>query len=196
MTSRKTIGFVFIEGFADWEFGFLSGSTAEWFDDDCIALTPEGGQVTSMGGFKLTGDRGLAAADNGDLDAIAVIGSDHWAAENHPDIAPLLNAVGERGGVIGGICAGTLALVRAGLFKNRAHTSNGRDWILHHLPDYPGADHYRDVPHAVVEDRVISAPGSAPGTFAIAFLEALHPDRTKQLSEMRAMFAAEYNLGS
>lgn len=145
-----------------------------------------------MGGFKLTGDRGVTAAENSDLDALAVIGSDHWAAENHPDITPLLNAIAEHGGVIGGICAGTLALARAGLSKIRAHPSNGRDWILHHLPDYVGADRYRDVPHAIVDNQVISAPGSAPGTFAIAFLEALHPDPTEQFSEMRAMFASEY----
>jgi putative intracellular protease/amidase len=195
MTAR-TIGFVFIQGFADWEFGFLSGAASDWFATRPVALTPKGVPVVSIGGFELAGQRGLTPEESGDLDAVAVIGSDSWAATSHPDVAPLLASVAERGGVVGGICAGTLALARAGLFRERAHTSNGRDWILGHVPDYPGAERYRDVPHAVTDRRLISAPGSAPGTFAIAFLEALYPDRTEQIAQMRTMFASEYRGGS
>ena len=40
---------------------------------------------------------------------------------------------------------------------------------------------------------IVSAPGSAPGTFALAVLEALYPDRRGQLDEMRAMFSKEYS---
>jgi hypothetical protein len=43
MTGR-TIGFVFIEGYADWEFGLLSGSAAEWFGARCVALTRSAGR--------------------------------------------------------------------------------------------------------------------------------------------------------
>jgi putative intracellular protease/amidase len=188
----KKIGFVFIEGYADWEFGFLSGSAVEWFGGSTVALTPGGAPVVSIGGFQLAGHRGITAEENGDLDAVAVIGSDGWAEKGHPDVSPLLNAVAERGGVVGGICAGTLALARAGLFKDKAHTSNGRDWILGHLPDYAGADHYRDVPHAVTAGRLVSAPGSAPGTFAIAFFDSLYPEEKAKTDQMRAIFASEY----
>lgn len=191
----RTIGFVFIQGFADWEFGFLSGAAVEWFGARPVALTPAAAPVVSIGGFTLTGERGLTPAENRDLDAVALIGSDGWAEKDHPDVAPLLVSVAERGGVVGGICAGTLALARAGLFRNKAHTSNGRDWILGHVPGYPGAEHYRDVPHAVADGRLVSAPGTAPGTFAIAFLEALHPQATEPIAKMRAMFASEYQAG-
>jgi putative intracellular protease/amidase len=191
----QTIGFVFIEGFADWEFGFLSGAAADWFDIRPVALTPGGASVVSIGGFRLAGQRGLTPEESRDLDAVAVIGSDGWAAERHPDVAPLLLSVAERGAVVGGICAGTLALARAGLFRDRAHTSNGRGWILGHVPDYAGAEHYRDVPHAVTDGRLISAPGSAPGTFALAFLEALYPEQNEQIAQMRTMFAGEYRAG-
>jgi putative intracellular protease/amidase len=168
----RTIGFVFIQGFADWEFGFLSGAASDWFDTRPVALTPKGATVVSIGGFELAGQRGLTAEESADLDGVAVIGSDQWAAKSHPDMAPLLVSVAERGGVVGGICAGTLALARAGLFRDRAH------------------------PHAVTDRRLISAPGSAPGTFAIAFLETLYPEQTEQLAQMRTMFAGEYRGGS
>ena len=51
-------------------------------------------------------------------------------------------------------------------------------------------------PHAVADGRLVSAPGSAPGTFAIAFLEALYPEQKEQLAQMRAMFAGEYRAAS
>jgi hypothetical protein len=92
----------------------------------------------------------------------------------------------------GAICAGTLALARAGLFRDKTHTSNGRDWILGRVPDYAGAERYRDVAHAVADGLLISAAGSAPGTFAIAFLEALYPEATEQIAQMRRVFAGEY----
>lgn len=145
-----------------------------------------------MSGFHLTPDRGLDVAENADLDAVAVIGSDHWAAGSHPDPSPLLKAVAARGGVVGGICAGTLALARSGLFEAARHTSNGRDWILNHEPAYAGSSHYVDVPHAVADGRIVSAPGSAPGTFALAFLKALYPEQEGQLAEMKALFAREF----
>lgn len=194
MPRGKTIGLVFIEGYADWEFGLLSaavGGGEEWFDGRVVALSPTVKPLTSIGGLVLTPERGTDPEANKDLDAVAVIGSDGWS-ENPPDIASLLKTVAARGGVVGGICAGTLALARAGLFTKAAHTSNGRDWITHWAPGYEGKENYRDVPHAVAGGRIVSAPGSAPGTFTIEFLKALHPDQSAKVAEMKAMFAKEY----
>ncbi len=106
----------------------------------------------------------------------------------------MLNTVAGRGGLVGGICAGTLALARAGLFKDVAHTSNGRDWIAGHEPAYAGREHYQDVAHAVADRAIVSAPGSAPGTFALTFLHALYPEKQDTLAEMRGMFSKEYAL--
>lgn len=188
----KTVGLVFIHRYADWEYGLLAASAMEWFGARILALTPGGSPVASAAGLRLAGDRGLEPAANTDLDAVAVIGSDVWATPDAPDVSKLLTSVAARGGVVGGICAGTLALARAGLFAEAKHTSNGRKWILEHLPTYAGATHYQDVPHAVADGGVVSAPGNAPGTFAHRFLLALYPEREKQLKDMLAMFAKEY----
>lgn len=196
MSEPRKIGFVFIPKFADWEFGLLAGSATDWFGLETVALTPDGRSMTSIGGFRLSGERSLDPAENADLDAVAVIGSDTWATADAPDVSPLLRTVAARGGVVGGICAGTLALARAGLFEGVGHTSNGRDWILKHLPDYAGREHYRDVPHATVDGRIVTAPGSAPGTFAVEFLSTLIPGKGEQFGQMRAMFAREYAVGS
>jgi len=191
MSNRK-IGLVFIDGWADWEFGFLSGSASDWFQSDIVALSPNAKPVRSIGGLLLTPDRATDPAENADLDAVVAIGSDNWNTANPPDLAPLLKAVADRGGVVAGICAGTLALARAGLFVNAAHTSNGRDWIGQILPGYAGEENYRDVPYAVADGRVVSAPGSAPGTFAAAVLQALYPEKAEMVAQAKAMFAKEY----
>lgn len=193
---QKTIGFLFIEGFADWEYGLLAASAAEWFGARAISLTPDGKPVKGISGFRLTPDRSAGVDENGDLDAVAVIGSDNWAGNAPPDVADLLAAVASRGGVVGGICAGTLALARAGVFEKARHTSNGRDWINGHEAGYAGDSNYQDVPYAVADGKVVSAPGSAPGTFALAFLKALYPQRSGDIAGMRTLFAREYAEGS
>lgn len=192
MAQGKTIGLIFIEGYADWEFGLLSASVGEWFAGRVVALSPGAKPVRSIGRLMLTPERATDAESNGDLDAVAVIGSDGWAGADAPDVGPLLKAVNARNGVVGGICAGTLALARAGLFANTAHTSNGREWISGLVPGYAGNEHYRDEPRAVSGGRIISAPGSAPGTFATEFLGILYPEKSDNAAEMKAMFAKEY----
>lgn len=194
MRQGKTVGLIFIEGYADWEFGLLSaaiGGGEEWFDGRVVALSPQTGPLRSIGGLLLVPERGTDPTDNEDLDGVAVIGSDGWS-ENAPDVAPLLKSVAARGGVTGGICAGTLALARAGLFAKAAHTSNGRDWIAQCVPGYRGQENYRDVPRAVSDNSIVSAPGSAPGTFAVEFMAALHPEQTAKVAEMKAMLVREY----
>lgn len=93
---------------------------------------------------------------------------------------------------MGGICAGTLALARAGLFAKVAHTSNDRDRVATLVPEYQGKEHYRDVQRAVVDGGIIPAPGSAPGTFAAEFLRTLHPGEADRATEMKAVFARQY----
>ncbi|MER8574034.1 DJ-1/PfpI family protein [Mesorhizobium sp. M1338] len=192
MPERKTIGFLFIEGFADWEYGLLAASAVEWFGARAVSLTPDGKPVTGISGFRLTPDRSAEADKNTDLDAVAVIGSDQWFGKAPPDVTDLLHAVASRDGVVGGICAGTLALARAGLFEKARHTSNGRDWIYGHEAGYAGDSNYQDVPYAVADGKIVSAPGSAPGTFALAFLNTLYPERGSDLAQMRTLFAKEY----
>ncbi len=67
---------------------------------------------------------------------------------------------------------GKSVLAQAGLLDQLRHTSNCAD-NLASLPGYAGALLYQDVPHAVADQRVITAPGTAPVTFAAAVLAAL-----------------------
>ena len=42
----------------------------------------------------------------------------------------------------------------------------------------------------MAEGAIVSAPGSAPGTFALEFLLRCYPDKEAQFAEMRAIFGA------
>ena len=188
----KTVGFIFIDRFAEWEYGLLAASAVEWFGADTIALTPKGLPVRSLAGFTLLGGRPVSDDSVAACDAVVVVGSENWFGAAAPDIAPLLKQAAGAGSVVAGICAGTLPLARAGLFAGRAHTSNGRNWIRERLGYYPGDSRYRDEPHAVVDGPIVSAPGSAPGTFALGVLSVLYPGQRELLAELRATFASEY----
>lgn len=192
MSDRKTLGLVLISPFADWEFGYLAGSAREWFGMEVVSLSPDGAPVDSIGGLRVQADRAIADPRNADLTAVAAIGSDSWAAKDPDGLSELLRAVHGRGGVVAGICGATLALARAGLFEGCSHTSNGAGWIEARIGPYAGSERYNDVAHAVSDGRIVSAPGTAPGTFACAALEAVFPERGETFAEMRALFAREY----
>ena len=180
MAEQKTIGFVFIEGFADWEYGLLAASAVEWFGAKAVSLTPDGKPVKSMSGFRLTPDRSADPAENTDLDAVAVIGSDKWASNNPPDVAPLLKAVAEaRRRCRRHLRRHACACPRRPVSRSRPHQQRprldpGERARLCRLRQY------QDVPHAVAEGAIVSAPGSAPGTFALEFLRRF--TRTKKPS--------------
>ncbi|WP_375565932.1 DJ-1/PfpI family protein [Oceaniradius stylonematis] len=192
MSENKRMGLVLIEAFADWEYGLLAASAVAWFGCSLTVLTPGAGIVTSMAGARIAGEAALEGAKAESYDALALIGSDRWEQGAATPADDLARDVLERGGTVGAICGGTVALARSGLLEGRAHTSNGRKWLREAAGSYAGAEHYRDTPAAVRDGPVVTAPGTAPATFAIAMLEAMLPGRAEQIGQMRAMMAAEH----
>jgi len=88
MDAEKVIGVVFLDKWADWEAGLLTGSVPEWFGGKLVSISPDGSPVRSQGGLLLHVDRAAAAHDNDYLDGVAVIGSDMWL----PTIRPTFQA--------------------------------------------------------------------------------------------------------
>ena len=190
---QKTIGIVLIDGFADWEFGLLAGGAAAHFGAKVVFMSPDGKPVTSIGGLEARPARGISPGENGDLDAVALIGSDTWTSDAAPDLSPLLTLVRAKGGVAGGICAATAALAKGGFLEGLRHTSNGREWLKGHAAGYPGAALYQDVPSAVSDSKIVTAPGTAPISFAAEFLANVYPEMRQMTEGVKAMFAAEHS---
>lgn len=127
-------------------------------------------------------------------EVLVVVGGTLWETERAPDISALLNEQFQRGATLAGICGGTLALARAGLLNGRAHTSNDAGFLTRHAEGYTGQRHFVASAAAVVDDRVITAPGSAPVSFTAAVFSAAGLDE-ETLRQFSAMLAAEHAVG-
>lgn len=189
MTAIVTI---LADGFADWETALLNAGARGYFGIDTKFATPGGKPVTSAGGLKVTPDLAVEDIDPARLDALVVCGGTAWASDTPPDIAAVLLATRDAGKTVAGICDGTLALARAGILDNVAHTSNSPD----NLPStgYAGAAHYKDQPQAVIDGRIVTAPGTAPVSFMGGVLETLDL-RDGNLDYYLGLYGAEHRAG-
>jgi putative intracellular protease/amidase len=162
------ITIVLTEGYSDWEIGVLAGTGGAYYGADIKFVSPEGGAVTGISGLK-TGALGRFSAPDGGV--VVVCGGPEFESDTPPEIEERLKEAYENGCAVAGICGATLALARAGLLDDVAHTSNGLDY-LQAVKTYQGAAHYRDQPQAVRDGRIITAAAPAPASFAVAVLEA------------------------
>ncbi|AXC50462.1 thiamine biosynthesis protein ThiJ [Paracoccus suum] len=186
MADLKPVLVVLPQGFADWETPMISAAGSDFYGLRVSHATPGGGRVTSIGG--LTVDLPDFAPEGDEV--IVLCGSDIWARPEAPQIEATLQDAASRGQTIAAICGGTLALARAGLVDARAHTSNSADFI-ERAQGYKGAAHYRDVPHAVADGGVITAPGTAPISFAAEVLTAAGVS-AEDVDQFRTMLGAEH----
>ena len=166
-----TIVTILTEGFADWETTLLNGVARSFYKAETLYATPLGKPVTSAGGLQVTPTLALEAIDLDALDALVVCGGSIWQGPEAPDLAPILNAAHDKGKVVGAICDATVAAARSGLLDAIDHTSNAAGYL--DGTGYKGKAHYRDVPHAVASQKVITAPATAPVSFMAEILRTI-----------------------
>lgn len=186
---------LFNHGWADWEAGFVLAALREHFGFSVRIATPGGVEVASIGGVRAAADLAFDAVDPGEAEVLLVIGSVRWVAVEDPAVTALLRRARAAGLVLGAICAGTLAAARAGLLDDRPHTSNSLAFLRDRAPAYGGAAFYRDQPRAVTGGRLVTAPGSAPASFAVAVLRLALPEREADIAAYEAMLGAEHARG-
>lgn len=181
---------ILTENFADWETALINATARGYYGFETRFATPKGAPVTSFGGMSVTPQLALEAIRLDELDLLIVCGGTIWQTDQAPDIAALLAAAHERKIVIAGICDGTRALAQAGVLDKVLHTSNS----AHNLAAtrYAGGAYYRDVPYAVADQRVVTAPGTAPVSFTAEILRALGID-DDNLKAYLAMHGAEHS---
>jgi putative intracellular protease/amidase len=186
----KRIAVILLDAFADWEVGLFAAAARAWLGARVDHHAPGGRVVRSMGGLTVTPDAPLETLAVADFDALCVIGSSGWEAPDAPDIGAAVRNMLAAGRPVGAICGGTLAAGRAGVLNRRRHTSNAAGYLGDRLSDYDGS-HYVDTPRAVVDGGLVTAPGSAPGSFATSLLGLIWPDHPL-VGELATMLAAEH----
>ena len=188
---KKSIAVILVEGFADWEVGPILPAARHYFGAEVVTASLDGNVVRSIGGLRVQPDQRLADLKPAAAHMWILPGSGFWAKGPRAGVSEALNARAKAGKPIAAICGATLALGYAGLLDNTPHTSNSLDFLKQHLPAYRGQKHYRDVT-CVSANNLITAPASAPVSFAVEVLRALYPDQEELIQTVRQQFAAEF----
>lgn len=183
---------ILTQGYADWETALLNAVARSFYGVETRFATPGGMPVTSSGGLKVTPDLAVEDIDMASIDALVVNGGAAWSQPDAPDIGTVLIAARDAGKTVAGICDATLALAKAGLLDEIAHTSNSAE----NLPPtgYHGASHYQDQPAAVVAGKIVTAPGTAPVSFMAGVMETLGL-KDGNLDYYLGLHAAEHKAG-
>ncbi|MEG2962665.1 MAG: type 1 glutamine amidotransferase family protein, partial [Janthinobacterium sp.] len=162
---------ILTENFADWETALINSTARLYYGFYTQFATPGGLPVTSSGGILVTPQLALEDISLDELDLLMVCGGSSWQSGKAPDLTALLRAAQAKNIVLAGICDGTRVLAQAGVLDNVRHTSNSAANLLE--TGYAGAALYQDVPWAVADQRIITAPGTAPVTFTAEVLRTL-----------------------
>lgn len=195
----KRVAVVLSEGFADWEYGLIGGVGGGHYGLEMLYATPRGEAVMSLGGLRAAPGNAFDQIEDFNPAVVCVIGGAAWESESPPDLeaegfVPMLKRLHGYGASVAGICGGTLALARAGLLDDCAHVSNGPEFLSANAPNYSGEFWYQDKAHAVSDRRIITAPGSAPVTFAYEVFTAARLD-DHLLKSFASMMLKEHDDG-
>jgi len=171
---QNAVHVLVFEGFADWEPAHALAELRRSGKRDVVVVGFNLDPVASMGGLRVVPDRALKAIRLSEIEILILPGGDFWES-SYPqaDLDRALNDLVEKRVPIAAICAGTLAVARAGLLNDRRHTSNMPGYIAEHAPDYSGASLYEAGP-AVNDRGVITASGLAPVEFAHEIFKQLN----------------------
>lgn len=180
---------ILTENFADWETALINSTARLYYGFYTQFATPGGLPVTSSGGMLVTPQLALEEIVLDELDLLMVCGGSHWQSGKAPDLGPLLRAARDKNIVLAGICDGTRVLAQAGVLDTVRHTSNSADNLLQ--TGYAGAALYQDVPWAVADQRIVTAPGTAPVSFTREVLRSLGID-DDNLTAYLTMHGAEH----
>ncbi len=172
-------------GFADWEYALIAGTGGPFYGLDIRFFAPDPGKLTSQGGLVCDVAAGLEDLEQWDPEIVVVVGGMIWETSSAPDLRALLQHQTQKGGAVAAICGGTLALARAGILDGVSHTSNSAEF-LQSAEAYQGRTRYVDSSRAVEDNRIVTAPGTAPVTFTaeVFRLAGLDNDTISQFREM------------
>ncbi|MGV2049653.1 type 1 glutamine amidotransferase family protein [Agrobacterium sp. 22-209-1] len=184
------IAIALAQDFADWEPALLTAAARSYLGVEIVHATPDGRPVTSMGGLKVTPDTSYDALDPVDIDALVIPGGLSWEKRTAVDLGGLVHRFRDRDRLVAGICAAASALGGTGVLNDVSHTGNS---LASHkaYPAYRGEAHYRDQPKAVSDGGIVTAPGSAPVSFAVEILKHLGLFGPEAEAELQ-VFAAEH----
>lgn len=169
----KTILYVLLDRFADWEGAFLAPNLKDMgeFEMKTVSLSKE--PIRSMGGLTVLPDLTMEEAAKEDFEGVFLIGGQSWRMPEAEAVAPLLEVAKKNNRVIGAICDATTFLAANGYLNDVQHTGNDiADLKTVGQANYTGEDHFI-LQQAVADQNIITANGTASLDFTRLALVAL-----------------------
>lgn len=181
---KKTILFVILQQYADWEAAYITSAInmlgQGQYDIKTVSLSKD--CVQSIGGFKVLPDYDISSIPN-DYEALILIGGMTWRNENAKQIKALVNDCYQKGKILAGICDASAFLATTGVLNEVNHTSND----LNDLKQWAGSAYTGEknyiAKQAIRDKNIITANGTAPLEFAKEILIALNVANEQAITE-------------
>lgn len=181
---KKTVLFVILQQFADWESAYISSAIKmlgnDKFDIKTVSVGKE--PVQSIGGFSVLPDYGFDSIPK-DYSALILTGGLSWRTNAAHAVKPLVDDCLCRGSLLGGICDASAFLGTVGALNDVNHTANDLDDLIQWAGErYTGKNKFVHK-QAVRDKNIITANGTATLEFAKEILIALNVASDKAISE-------------
>jgi putative intracellular protease/amidase len=171
MMKPKAYLFVF-NGLADWEPALALCEIRKSAKYEVLSVAHSRDPVVTMGGLKLVPDLTLDQVETHETAIFIVPGGNRWEEGPDPKLDELLRRLHAENILIGGLCAATLEIARAGLTSGIRHTSNAKSYLKKMVPEYKDENLYVDE-LAVSDHKIITASGLGSVEFARAVIREL-----------------------
>jgi putative intracellular protease/amidase len=189
--SNSAVHLFVFDSMADWEAAFaIAGINNPQFQltpgryrVTTVAVRRE--TVTTIGGVRIQPDLVLDEVSPSESAMLILPGGQSWESGGNTEAIDKAQEFVVVGVPVAAICAATLALARARLLDDRAHTSNAPEYLA--ASGYRGGGLYRHVP-ATADRNVITAAGIAPVDFAYEIFKMLSLYSEPALEAWYALF--------
>lgn len=173
---KKTVLFVILDQFADYEYPFLASALQDGIQGNTSryevkTISATKAPIRSIGGFTVLPDYSVEDYP-ADFAALLLIGGYTWQSESAKAIRPLLSYAMEHNRVVGAICDATVFVSQGGYLNMKKHTGNMVEELIQG-GNYTGQERFVQE-QAVRDGNLVTANGTAHLEFAKEVLMALH----------------------
>lgn len=178
---KKTILFVLLDQFADWEAAFLAPALRAGVTPDRKGTfevkyaAPDGQPVHSIGGLTVQPDCDLSSLPD-DCAGLILVGGMSWERPEAAAVAPLVHKAMERGLLVGAICNACSFLAAHGFLNAIRHTGNTVEMLRKWGGGRYTAEALYEERQAVRDGNVVTANGTGYLEFTRECLLALDAD--------------------
>lgn len=186
----KTVDFVLLDQFSDWQLGYLPAALSMLGDGQYeVRILAENATkpVSSLGGIDVMPNGGLDAISK-DAAGLVLIGALAWKTQASQQVVPFVVEFAKTGKPLGAISDAVSVLATLGILNDRAHTANSEAELTAWAREYTGQKLFEEKP-AVRDGNLVTANGSAVLEFTREMLVALG------ISEARAAEWYSFNKG-